>query len=247
MAKRAWCAAVLVTAIAAGNACDTRSPVSPAPPLPPPPPPPSTAKGFTVSGLAIDHSGASQPRGGIPLQVVVLRPDVGGNWIYRSVTSDATGRFEVNEIQPGPAIIIAPPSDSDFGAPCPAGTTGLFADQSFTVNVVSRSTLVSTGTPGSMPLTNIWFSGRVFETLPSGRHPVAGATVHLAGDDSDRWVYSSTLSDAAGRYLVCSAPPGVGTDQTAWIRVSGDGYQSASREVFGGWDYGDIDIELVRR
>lgn len=67
----------------------------------------------------------------------------------------------------------------------------------------------------------------------------------LAGGDSGRWVYATTLTDARGGYLPCTAPPGVGTDQTHTAVAYKDGYPPASRDGFAGYD--TINLEIVRR
>jgi hypothetical protein len=74
----------------------------------------------------------------------------------------------------------------------------------------------------------------------------SGASVNLAGNDkNDPRLGSNTLTDAMGRYLLCPAIPGTGTDTYAMIRVQRDGYQPALRAAFLGWDYDGIDVELV--
>jgi len=91
-------------------------------------------------------------------------------------------------------------------------------------------------------------SGVGFEMTSEGRRPIAGATVDLEADvaDSDRSVYATTLTDSAGQYLVCTAPPGVGTDQFMRVQVQREGYRPGGRSVYGGWDYTGADVELVR-
>jgi hypothetical protein len=160
--------------------------------------------------------------------------------------SDSAGRYEISGVPDGAsAITIAPPGSSDYRAPCPSGSfRALAGNASFDVDVVSTAVLSTSGAPASLPGAFLSIDGTVSERVPDGTSPVAGATVDLAGDDSDRWVYSTTLTDANGRYLVCTAPPGVGTDQIHTVRVHKDGFHPASRE---GYPSETINVEIVRK
>jgi hypothetical protein len=209
----------------------------PAPTAPQPSSPP-----FTLSGVVFEHTSAGpRPQPGVPL-LVRSWGSPGGPL---EVTSDVNGRYEISGVPAG-AVTIGPSIESDYRAPCPAGTDVLKGNATFDVHVVSTTLLSSEGAPASMPRTAIWISGVVFERTSEGVRPIARATVDLAGDDSDRSVFSTTLTDAAGGYLLCTAPPGVGTDQIMWVRVRREAYRPGSRSVFGGWDYSGADVELIR-
>jgi hypothetical protein len=110
--------------------------------------------------------------------------------------------------------------------------------------MVSKAVLSTTGVPDSYPITSIFVSGTIFETTADGPRAVAGALVALGDEPS--LSYSTTLSDTLGRYVLCTAPPGVGTDQLMPLRMAKDGYFPASRLVLGGWDERDVRVELVR-
>lgn len=162
--------------------------------------------------------------------------------------SDSAGRYEISGVPESHSqITLAPPRASDYRAPCPSGSTlALTGNASIDVHVVSTAVLSTTGVPSSMPRHSfLTFGGTVFERVSGEVLPVAGASVDLAGDDSGQWVFSTTLTDAKGSYLVCTAPPGVGTDQTHTVVAYKDGYHSASREGFPGNDF--INLEIVRR
>jgi hypothetical protein len=126
------------------------------------------------------------------------------------------------------------------------------SDATFDVHMVSTALLSTAGAPSTMPrLGSIWVSGTVFENTAQGKRPVAGVSVQLvdagpAEDESDPRLSSNTLTDAAGRYLVCPPIPGTGTDTYAMIRLRRDGYRFAIRSAFLGWDYDGVDFELVR-
>jgi hypothetical protein len=166
--------------------------------------------------------------------------------VFMEVTSDAMGRYSLSGVPAG-AISIAPAEESGYYAPCPAGWDVVSSDRVFDVHVVSATLLSTTGAPADMPqLGSIWVSGVVFERTPEGTQPMAGATVNLEGDGSDPRIGSTTLTDVAGRYLVCPPIPSTGTDQYGSLRVSREGYRPASRSVFLGWDYSGVYIELSR-
>lgn len=208
------------------------TPVMPADPLRPGAP-------LMVSGLVVEHA----LTGAQPLPGVRLRVRIAGAFL--ETTSDGTGHYEVSGIPVRSAIVIAPSSESGYRAPCPNGHDVLIGNATFDVHVVSAALLSTTGVPTSLPRTSIWVAGVVVEQTSGGVRPIAGAAVDLASDDSDASVNSSTLTDAEGRYLLCTSPPGVGTDQLAWVRVRKNGYRLASRSVLmGGGD--PMNVALIR-
>ena len=183
--------------------------------LPAPPAPPPASGPFTLYGVVLDYTSAvPRPQSGVPLLVRSWRSP----GALLEVTSDDNGRYIISGVPRG-AVTIQPSVKSDYRAPCPPGTDVLSGNATFDVHVVSTKLLSTSGAPASMPRTAIWFSGAVFETTSEGRRPIAGATVNLAGDNSDQFVYATTLTDSRGQYLVCTAPPGVGTDQLMWVQV----------------------------
>jgi hypothetical protein len=128
------------------------------------------------------------------------------------------------------------------------GTDVLSADRQFDVHVVSIDVLSTTGLPESLPRSSIWVSGTVQERVAGGLRPVTGAVVTL--EDVDGLSYravATTVSDSQGRYLVCTSPPGTGTDVLAYVSARKDGFELRRRDVFLGWDYADIDLELTRK
>jgi hypothetical protein len=107
--------------------------------------------------------------------------------------------------------------------------------------------LTTTGAPPNLPrLGVIWVEGAVFERTDAEVRPVAGASVTLPGDADPR-TESMTLTNADGRYLVCPAFPGTGSDVVTWVDVRKTGYRPASSKPFTlAWDYWIDDVELVR-
>jgi hypothetical protein len=86
--------------------------------------------------------------------------------------------------------------------------------------------------PASLPLISLWESGFVFERTSDATRPVAGATVVFSYDDT---AMSSSFTDEMGRFLVCTSPPGTGTDQIAVLHVGKAAYQPASQDVLMGF------------
>jgi hypothetical protein len=154
----------------------------------------------------------------------------------RFITSDAQGRYEVfvsgmTKLEPSP--------ETGYLAPCPAGGLPGFFDT--TAHVAHRGVLSTTGTPGTMPRTGLYASGRVVGPAPS-RDPVSGAQVEL---DNYGWILSSTVSDAQGRYLLCTFPAGAGTDQAGLVRATKPGHRPVVLEVFFLGPVAVPDLELA--
>lgn len=230
-------------------ACDTQQrlpPAAPSAPGPPSPAPPGSS--ITISGTALEHTA----NGLRPLPDVSLLVRTFPS--FMQVISDATGRYSLSGVTNGTRVSIAPAPGSGYYAPCPSGSSrGITSDTHLDVHVVSAELLATAGAPSTMPrLESIWVSGTAFERTPQGIRPIAGAAVHLADvgpleDASDPRFSSNTLTDAAGRYLLCPPIPGTGTDTYAMVSVQREGYQPAGRAAFLGWDYDGFDIELRPR
>jgi hypothetical protein len=73
--------------------------------------------------------------------------------------------------------------------------------------------------------------------------PLAGAVVELGGPA----YRTTTVSNAAGYYLLCPGIPGTGTDIMTSVTAHKDGYLSGTQSLMLGWDYSDTNIELVRQ
>ena len=213
---------------------------TPAAPTPP-------TQSVTLSGVVFDHTSKGPiPRANVPLLVRAGQP-AGQSVVFMEVRSDAVGRYSVSGVPAG-TISIAATGGSGYFAPCPSGWGVVQSDRVFDVHVVSAALLSTTGAPADMPrLGGIWVSGVVFEHTPQGRQPIAGAMVNLDGDGADPRIGSTTLTDAAGRYLVCPSIPSHGSDTYASVLVTLEGYRPASRSALLGWDDAGVDIELSRR
>ena len=160
------------------------------------------------------------------------------------VTTDQFGRYAANRGEPG-LVGITIPDDAGYHAPCPAGFNDLREDRTMNVYVVADTTLTTTGMPASMPTTAPMVSGKVFERISGGTQPVVGATVSLSPLGLDE-VISVSLTDADGRFLLCSAPPHTGTDTVMVVGVRKAGYKPMGRELTV-TDDNHVNLELTPR
>lgn len=214
--------------------CDDHSPVRPLPA--PEGGPPPLAEG-SISGTVYAHgTTASHPQSGVRLR---LRAFMHGP---RETISDSTGRYEFLDVPVNTTVIIAPPFDSDYLAPCPSGSYVTTRDAiRLDVHVVATTVLATSG-PASFPAVRPFVQGTV--SGPSG--PVAGASVEM-GNPGDA-ASSATLTAQNGAFLLCTVPPGAGTDQDVELRVRKDGYHPLAYVVnLGGGDVGHLRLDLVPR
>src|SRR5262249_28065667 len=203
---------------------------------PPPPPVPGPGPAYMISGVVYDNT----PSGRRPVSGVALAVRSGRDGM---VTSDSLGAYTAPVW--GDVVRIAPAVSSAYMSPCPAGSDGVgqWPGRPFDVDVVSADLLTTSGLPDSYHVSALFVSGTVTENTPQGTRAVAGASVILGAiqpgvaEPLDTAFSSSvTLTDASGRYLVCTVPPGVGTDQQSPVVVRKAGYVTASRSVLPGWD-----------
>jgi hypothetical protein len=222
---------------AAGCGTEPESAITqPPPPLPVPVPTP-TIPSFTISGTVFEHTASgSRPAAGVAVHVL-SEDDV-------VATTDAAGRYSA--VVRGDIVRITPLESSDYDAPCPSGSTWVSSNPNrpFDVHIVLKSVLATSGMPDSYPISAIFVSGTIIEATFGDGRPIAGVSVALG--DEHTISYSTTLTDSLGRYLLCTAPPGVGTDQLMQLSVAKDGYYSASELVLGGSDELGVNLALLR-
>jgi hypothetical protein len=198
-----------------------------------------------VSGVAYEHTiTGMQPLGGLPLRVRGYREE--GTPATIDVVTDAAGRFEVAGLEREYVLIGARPQDV-YLSPCSV-RLWLWNDDPKNIHVVSRASLLSGGTPPSMPpLSNLpgypsvlVVSGFVRERTSDGLRPVAEASVeHLYGAGVSGDPTGFTLTNAAGYYVLC----GYYDDYQQVVRVHKSGYRTGIQSV---WSSGNVDFELVR-
>jgi hypothetical protein len=218
---------ILIAGIAT-TACATEATPTASKPAPPEVPvvvPPVPSPSYTISGVVYDNTpGDRRPAPGFLLEVSSARDTV--------VAADSVGRYSAPVW--GDLVVIEPVASSTFLAPCPSGTdwVGQNPSRSFDVDVVSAAVLSTSGLPASYHTSALYISGTVTEATAEGPRPVSGAVVALG--DPATVSYATTLSDNSGRYLVCTTPHGVGTDQLIQLTVAKSGYSTASLMVLPG-------------
>ena len=164
------------------------------------------------------------------------------------VMTDTNGRYEV----PGllrEFLMVGARKQESYLSPCSV-RMWLWSDLPHNVHVVSRDVILSGGLPRSMPpLTKQpssphaeMVSGVVTEHIPGvGTRPVSEAVVeHLYGDGRSGRPTGFTLTDVAGRYVLC----GYWDDYGQTIRVSKDGYRAGFEQIGGSWQ---LDFVIVRQ
>jgi hypothetical protein len=227
---------LLTTAVAALGCVNdsprgtTQPPATQPPPTQPPPPDPT----FTISGVVFELTASGRrPAAGVPLNVV--------SEDFAVTTSDADGRYSASVR--GSSVFISAAEPAAYMSPCPSGSVWLSINPNriIDVDVVSKAVLSTTGVPDSYPTSAIFVTGTIVEATSDGPRPVAGALVSLGFEPNN----ATTLTDTLGRYIVCTAPPGRGTDQEMPLHFTKDGYVPTSRSVLGGWDT-SMDVELFR-
>jgi hypothetical protein len=197
-----------------------------------------------VSGTVHEHTAAG-PRPLGDLRFLLLwspRIDDQNYTPPTDVTSSGNGRY-LAPLSSGRVLTIEIPAGAGFHAPCPSGfdypPSGTVR---MDVHVVADATLSTSGLPGSLPGRGPTLTGNVIETTPTGKsQPLAGATVELSSEPG-ALVKSVSLTDNAGKFLLCTNPPGTGTDQMMFLQVTKSGYGPATQWVFSG----DVSVSVVR-
>ena len=237
MRARLALSGLLATATLAASCGTNSSPAAPRSPT-------ASPLAWVVAGTVYEHTVlARRTLPGLTVRILSFTP-LGA--VTREGTSDAAGRYTIADVPVG-SLIIAPHPSAAYFAPCPAGGE-LNYGGTVDLHVVSAEVLSTTGVPSTYPTSALWFSGIVFENTARGKLPVAGANVSLTESQSTAvpTAFATTVSDAEGRYLVCTAPPGAGTDQMAWLSVRKDGFITGGRPVLPGSDAGGTDVQLER-
>ena len=200
----------LLSIIALTWGCETRTPTTPSvSPGSAAVVMPSAATGFTLSGTVYESTRAGRrPLAGIPLDISI-------DYQQRSpaTTTDSDGRYRFVGASSEKWNVRV--EKVGYSQPCRAAVA-LTADTVMDVYVVADATLSSDGVPASMPVIQPTLSGTVFEHAPEGVRTVSG--VKIIGDFSAGlgWGPSATtVSDAAGRYLLCGVDGSMGLE--LWV------------------------------
>jgi hypothetical protein len=250
-ALRLGTVAALIVSIAACDAERDRTliapPTAPTPSSPAPPQPsantavpPPSASPLTGTVFEFAPSGDRRPAPNLRLRVrkgSSLDGAVGGVELPDVVT-DSNGRYEIAGLANTSILFFSTAPGSDHRFLCDYHPLLVPAEPyrhlSTDLPVVHVSWSGDRLPPG---VVNSGVYGTVSERVNGTLRPVAGATVTLDSGIQD----PPATTNAAGFYMVCSV---VGTDQTRAITARKDGYRTAAREFFGGWDF-QIDLELT--
>jgi hypothetical protein len=164
----------------------------------------------TLSGVVADNA----PFGGHPLAGVFVNAwiDTGAvgysYWFARGpMVTDAAGRYQMSGLPESATAWVQAWKDDrhDYVQQCAAPAVTLHGDLTADIQLVAKAKLAaaSSSIPPSPPGTR-FVSGVVFKTAAAGREPVAGAFVAFAPVVDS--MAADTVSDAAGRYVLCGLP-----------------------------------------
>jgi hypothetical protein len=239
-------ASLLAFALAIGGmACGESAPITGPDPLQQPSasPAPAPASSSSIRGTVFEHTmSGARPLGGVRIHVFQSLPNVPREQVV-DVTTGADGSFSVAKIESSHFVRAQVAAGSSYFTPCPTFTWSQATPLELDVHVVSGAILSTAGMPPSYPTQSLplggfraLISGRVVERTAGGLEPVSAATVAMAEG-------SDTLSDANGRYLLCSIG---NTEVAVTVSASKPGYGTASAHdlPWFGWD---LDFELTRR
>jgi hypothetical protein len=235
---------LVVVSLVASTACGREivpapsNTVVPAPPTAPAPPtPPASTRTLTGTVLEFTASGQQRPVPNLRLQVRSAVGDGAARGVdLPEVVTDANGRYEISGVSNGILFFSTPPGSS-HKFPCDFYPVVTMFGGSGDLPVVPVPWSGDRLPPG-MDLPGTSVLGIVSERVNGTLRPVAGATVTLDTGQQD----PPATTNETGFYMICSV---VGTDQYRTITATKDGHGSATRQIFGGWDF-RIDLELER-
>jgi len=235
------CASLLALGFAAaGMACESTPLTAPeALPLT------SQVPALSVGGTVFEHTmSGMRPLAGVRVRVYQTLP-LQRTYQLVDVTSGADGSFNVARPESTNFVRAQAAPGSPYFTPCPPFSWSRDERVELDVHVVAGVVLSTTGMPPSFPTESLvggyraLISGRVVERTAAGLEPVPAATVAMGDGDA----VADTLTDANGRYLLCS----VGNPEVAVLvsaRKAGYVTASANGLPWFGWN---LDFELTRR
>ena len=186
---------LVVLAAACGDSPGPAAAPSSVPPLPSSPAPMRT---IAVTGTVYESTASGRR----PLANVDIDISVEYQSWPPTVRTDANGRYRRPNVIPGPPLKLVAEKEG-YSQPCRVPIQVTEADQD--VYLVSNQTLSSTGIPAAMPIVEPTLSGLIFERTADGIQPIAGASIVLDFTGGMGWAPSATtVSDPAGRYLLCN-------------------------------------------
>jgi hypothetical protein len=197
---------------------------------------PPTPAGVTVRGIVYEVT--ADGRRPLPGAGVDISPEY-QSWAPTIVT-DADGRFASSAALGTLRSLKIIATKGDYSQPCRMPVQDAQVDHE--VYLVSNDLLSATGAPSSMPIAAPILTGRVFERTSNGEQPVARASITLDFTGGDGWAPSATtITDAAGRYLLCNVVDATGLGIAAFVRKTGYRDVFVDVPVHAG---GSFDVEL---
>jgi len=165
-----------------------------------------------VSGVVSEStSQGARPLAGVSVNAWIDQGTFGYSywWAHGPVATDAAGRYQLSGLPDAATAWVQAWKDDrrEYVQQCAAPMVTLHGDMTADVHLVRKANLSASGSAdlASAPGTRV-VSGVIFETTDAGRQPVAGALVAFAPVVDT--IAADTVSDAAGRYLLCGLPEG---------------------------------------
>ena len=195
----------------------------------------------TLSGTVYE----STPNGNRPLPGVGIDVSAELQPFPPQTTTDAQGHYQVSKTA-GDFKVRA--ELAGYSQPCRTAVTLAASSPSGVIDVymVRNELLSTTGVPSSMPVHQPTLTGVVFERTEQGSRPIAGATViaDVGGGDGYAVVpIATTMSDAAGRYLLCGVES---VTSSLAVYASAPGYRNVDVPVSVPTP-STFDVELARQ
>lgn len=197
--------AVVAAAVMAGSCGGAAAPAAPdkivtmSPPGGPPAPPAGIA---TISGTVWVHTADGIKPFANQVLFGWVETERGGSTTGR-ITIDDAGRYSLAvPIEGGTRVRI---NVGGAYQPC-AVTLTPQGNTTQDVHVVTDHMKLGASLPPQLAAMTPTLSGMVYEITADGRQPVKDVRVELDGLDGLGLVIATTMTDAAGRYLLCAVP-----------------------------------------
>jgi hypothetical protein len=167
--------------------------------------------GNSVSGVVVEYTSSGvRPLPGAFVNTWIDLGSSGYSYWYKhgQVVADAAGRYQLSDL-PSSSVWLQAwiGTRGDYVQQCAAPMVRVSGAVTADIQLVSKANLfaLSSSPPTPAPGTR-FVSGMVFKDGVSGREPVVGAFVAFEPYESIETIAADTVTDAAGRYLLCGLP-----------------------------------------
>jgi hypothetical protein len=163
--------------------------------------------GYTLSGVLSDAT-SGQPIVGADISAWIQQGASGFSYtfLHGARHSEAGGRFQLAGLPAGSSVRVVV-STSGYVQQCAAPVVTVSADVQLDVQLVAVANVSSSRSPIAAPASGARsISGTIFFTTPAGPQPAVNAFVDF--EPIDDLPAAATVTDAAGRYLLCGVPDG---------------------------------------